>query len=322
MSSSDDLILTAETREEAWEMFNTWKDAMELRGLRINLSKTKLLVTGKSGRPIESGNYPCGVCGRGVGRNPINSIKCTTCEKWCHKPCSGLASLNVQNFSCPTCVAGPSVVADDSIAIADGTILEVEQFCYLGDMLDRSGDAERAVRCRIACGWAKWRELAALLGNRGIPLKHRGKVYEACVRSVITYGSETWPLTKKLEDLLVKSDRRMLRYMAGVSLRDRVTNEDLLRRCGLGCISAILYRKRLGWFGHVCRRDINEPIGRVRTLEAPGRAPQGRPKMAWRGCVDRALQATGLTEADALDRDEWRRSVRRLTSSTEGTSRR
>ena len=120
---ADDLILTAETREEVWEMFNKWKDAMELRGLRINLSKTKLLVTGKSGRPIESGNYPCGVCGRGVGRN---SIECTTCGKWCHFPCSGLPSLNVPNFSCPTCVAGPRVVDDDSITIADGTIMEVE----------------------------------------------------------------------------------------------------------------------------------------------------------------------------------------------------
>ena len=71
-----------------------------------------------------------------------------------------------------------------------------------------------------------------MLENRGFPLKHRNKVYVACVRSVVTYGSETWPLTKKLEDLLVKAYRRMFRYMAGVSLRDRVTNEDLLHRCG------------------------------------------------------------------------------------------
>ena len=48
------------------------------------------------------------------------------------------------------CVAGPNVVTDDSIVILDGTVPEVEQFCYLGDMFDRRGDAERAVRCRIA----------------------------------------------------------------------------------------------------------------------------------------------------------------------------
>ena len=106
-------------------------------------------------------------------------------------PCSGLATLNVQNFSCPTCVAGPRVVVDDSLALADGTILEVELFCYLADMLDRGVGAEGAVRCRIACGWAKWRTLETLLGNRGIPLEHRSKVYVACARSVVTYGSQT-----------------------------------------------------------------------------------------------------------------------------------
>ena len=78
--------------------------------------------------------------------------------------------MNVQNFSCPTCVAGLSVVADDSIAIADGTFLEVKQFFYLGDMSNRSRHAERTVRCRIAFGWDRWRELAIVLRNRGISL--------------------------------------------------------------------------------------------------------------------------------------------------------
>ena len=102
-----------------------------MSGLRINPSKIKLLVTGKRGNPIEGGSYPCGVCGRGVGSN---SIRCNNCEKWCHKACSGLTSLNVQNFRCPTCVNGPNLVANDSIAIAGGTISEVEQLCYHGDM--------------------------------------------------------------------------------------------------------------------------------------------------------------------------------------------
>ena len=37
-------------------------------------------------------------------------------------------------------------------------------------------------------GQRKWKEIASLLVNRGIPLHHRGKVYEACIRSVMLYG--------------------------------------------------------------------------------------------------------------------------------------
>ena len=65
--------------------------------------------------------------------------------------------------------------------------------------------------------WGKWKEITSLLVNRGIPLHHRGKVYEACIRSVMLYRVETWALTARLEGILLSCDRRMLRYMAGVT---------------------------------------------------------------------------------------------------------
>ena len=36
--------------------------------------------------------------------------------------------------------------------------------------------------------------------------------------------------------------------------------------------------RRLGWFGHVERRDERDALGRVRLVEPPGRRPSGRPK--------------------------------------------
>ena len=47
------------------------------------------------------------------------------------------------------------------------------------------------------------------------------------------YGSESWALTKKLEDFILRSDRGMLRYMPGRSLQNIVASEEELRRCGL-----------------------------------------------------------------------------------------
>ena len=53
--------------------------------------------------------------------------------------------------------------------------------------------------------------------NRQItPLRAQGSVYEGCIRSVMLYGSETWAMTKKDENILRKCNRRMQRYMAGV----------------------------------------------------------------------------------------------------------
>ena len=41
---------------------------MELKGLKVNIEKTKVMRSGKSGGEIvKTGRWPCAVCGKGVG---------------------------------------------------------------------------------------------------------------------------------------------------------------------------------------------------------------------------------------------------------------
>ena len=135
-------------------------------------------------------------------------------------------------------------------------------------MLDCSGGAERTVRNGIACAWSKWREVSNLLTNREIPLCHRAKVYEACIRSVMLYGSENWALSKKLEEVILRSDHRRLRYMAGISLHDSVASEEVLRRCGLCDVLKALNKGRMRLFGHVLRRNEDESLAKVGMVQA------------------------------------------------------
>ena len=73
------------------------------------------------------------------------------------------------------------------------------------------------------------------------------------VRSVMLYGSETWAMTKKDEDILRKCDRRMLRYMGRVKWQDGVSSDVVAKRCDLGDILETARQGRLQWFGHVRR---------------------------------------------------------------------
>ena len=116
-----------------------------------------------------------------------------------------------------------------------GAVEEVRDFCYLGELLETDSGAGRAIRMRISSAWSKWREISSLLNNRHIPLVHRGRVYDACIRPVLIYGSETRGMTWALEQRMVSCDRRMLRYMAGLTLRDMVRSEEIARRCELDC---------------------------------------------------------------------------------------
>ena len=53
-------MFTSESKEEVIAKFNRWKGEMEKRGLKINMDKTKLMVTGKKAKEkIQSGRWPC-----------------------------------------------------------------------------------------------------------------------------------------------------------------------------------------------------------------------------------------------------------------------
>ncbi len=82
------------------------------------------------------------------------------------------------------------------VQMGEAAVEVVDNFCYLGDVMQCEGGAEAAVRGRIACAWKSWRELAGLLLSQNIPLGSRAQVYRACVRSVLLYGAETWGLRR------------------------------------------------------------------------------------------------------------------------------
>ena len=60
--------------------------------------------------------------------------------------------------------------------------------------------------------------------------------------------------------------------------QDKITNEEVRRRFGVENPEHRLKKIRLGWFGHVKRRDENSILRRAMELEKKGRRPVRRPK--------------------------------------------
>lgn len=57
------------------------------------------------------------------------------------------------------------------------------------------------------------------------------------IRRVIIYGAEAWPLMRKDEELLGRTEMRMLHWILGISLKDKNRNEDIRRLVGVVCIT-------------------------------------------------------------------------------------
>ena len=46
----------------------------------------------------------------------------------------------------------------------------------------------------MRCAWAKFKELSPILTVRGASYRIKGRIYSACVQSVLIYGTETWAM--------------------------------------------------------------------------------------------------------------------------------
>ena len=72
--------MIAESEKDLIKRLNEWKDFVENRGMRVNMNKTKVMISGERQKVMQKAvRWPRGVCGRGVGNN---SIQCTSCKKW------------------------------------------------------------------------------------------------------------------------------------------------------------------------------------------------------------------------------------------------
>lgn len=82
--------------------------------------------------------------------------------------------------------------------VVGGTPLEiVDHYVYLGHCL--SFDREHRnneIRHRVQLGWAAFHKLDDVLKARKIPQCLKTRVFEQCVMPTLTYGAETWTLTK------------------------------------------------------------------------------------------------------------------------------
>ena len=99
---------------------------------------------------------------------------------------------------------------------------------YLGSMFSRDGRYEMDVEKRIAAGIRVKGALAALMRRRNVSTVAGWTVHNAVLVSTLLYGSKTWILQKKNERKMNAVQMRSLRRIYGVSLADRIRNEESL----------------------------------------------------------------------------------------------
>ena len=202
---------------------------------------------------------------------------------------------------------------DEKVTIRDRhgeKLKQVNGFKYLGSLVADKGGCEKEVQSRVNASWLKWKEVKPIITDKRIPMRLKAKVYTTVVRPVLIYGSECWGLKKKDQRKLLTTEMSMLRKMLGVTLRDKIRNEEVRRRTTvMTSVVTVVEQNKLCWYGHVLRKEKEDVVKQAWEEPVRGKRSRGRQLKRWKDGLRERLEELGLREQDAKDRQRWKRGI-------------
>src|SRR5437867_10726424 len=84
---------------------------------------------------------------------------------------------------------------------------------------------------------------------------------------------------------LRSTENSMVRWMSGVTLKDRRVSVQLRHGLGIESVDSVVSRGRLRWFGHVERKETNDWVSKCRYLEVERGVRKARGRKTWIECV-------------------------------------
>ena len=125
-------------------------------------------------------------------------------------------------------------------------------------------------------------ELVPFFKNKEIPTCLKRQVYNQCIIPTVTYGSETWNLTKIQTMKLRSMQRAHERIMLNITWRDHKTAEWIREQTKLRDILETISKAKWTWAGHLTRRTDNKWTTKLTFWQPRGHTRnKGRPKFRY-----------------------------------------
>ena len=198
----------------------------------------------------------------------------------------------------------------------------VDRFVYLGSELMADGTCTNEIKRRIIMAETMFGKMTKVLRRHDVSLKLKIRLLNSCVIPVLTYGAESWTVTKEMEKKLDACEMRWLRRMLRVSYKEHTTNEEIRRRTQQMPINERIRKIRMTWMGHLLRMEDNRIAKQIYQWQPSKKRRRGRPQKRWMDNIEEDLGRAGLTtygktsgrrrltlEEIAKDRGRWREVV-------------
>lgn len=182
----------------------------------------------------------------------------------------------------------------------------------VGSKLDTTEDIKhRKTLANVA--FVRWKKI---LCDKKISTRCKLRLFSALIESIFLYNCELWGITRKQQNQIDAIQRQFLRQIFGFrytkSLENWPSNDNLYRKTKQIPWSVTIRKRRLSFFGHICRLPENTPA-RLALNEALKTKPKlrGGQKTTYLSVINNDLKELNLGIHSAIkkagDRKEWRR---------------
>lgn len=140
-------------------------------------------------------------------------------------------------------------VSRPTVTCEDQPLENKFKFKYLGTIFSADGLQDYDIDARIATAKTRCGKLRSIFDSKHLSLALKIRLYAASICSLLSYGSETWNLTEKVQRKLNGANSLMLARITGRSYRDEArpstTSYNLVAR---------IRATRFKWLGHILRQ--------------------------------------------------------------------
>jgi hypothetical protein len=98
---------------------------------------------------------------------------------------------------------------------------------------------------------------------------------------VLSYGSESWVISKKDKDKIQAAEMRFLRRVKGCTRADRIRNVDIRAKLNIYNINNRLEENKEKWKQHIDRMKETRIPKLILQYQPKGKRDIGRPKKRW-----------------------------------------
>ena len=118
-----------------------------------------------------------------------------------------------------------------------------------------------------------------------ITAEQKARLFDQCILPVLTYGAETWVLTKEIINKRQVAQRKLERKLVLTTLRDRKTNTWPREQSKVTDAVKRAASLKWQWAGHIDRKHGSWGKAVLEWRPWGGKRPRGRPQMRWKDDV-------------------------------------